>query len=105
MIEFSGHYKGITHLKKIQIITYFTTLSVYRYLFLFLFTVLSLQILNSKTLQDFHFPIRNEIATDEKGIIWLNMQDSLLLPRQAVKDYGSNGNYPDDFILFKLNMH
>ncbi|GIY55828.1 latrophilin Cirl [Caerostris darwini] len=67
---------------------------------------LSLQVLKTKNTNSLYFPTITEISSEAEGIYWLNIQDKIVLPLEAVEDYEKNGFYKVVFYVFnKLNDH
>ncbi|CAL1265128.1 unnamed protein product [Larinioides sclopetarius] len=65
---------------------------------------LSLQVIKSKNTKSLNFPTFAEISSEADGIYWLNVQDKLVLPQEAIEDYAKNGFYKVVFSVFnKLN--
>ncbi|GBN07744.1 hypothetical protein AVEN_1878-1, partial [Araneus ventricosus] len=52
---------------------------------------LSLQVIKSKNTKSLNFPTFAEISSEADGIYWLNVQDKLVLPQEAIEDYTKNG--------------
>ncbi|XP_035205399.1 adhesion G protein-coupled receptor L1-like, partial [Stegodyphus dumicola] len=62
--------------------------------------LLSLQVLKSKNAKTMFFPVFGEIASENEAMNWMNMQDRLIIPHQAIEDYAKNGMYKVVFTAF-----
>ncbi|XP_067124622.1 latrophilin Cirl-like isoform X2 [Centruroides vittatus] len=53
--------------------------------------LLSVQVLNTRSLKSVQFPILEEFKDDNASTAWIRMEDSLLLPAQALADMSRHG--------------
>ncbi|XP_055927340.1 latrophilin Cirl-like isoform X2 [Argiope bruennichi] len=61
---------------------------------------ISLQVIKSRNAKIFTFPIYEDIFLEADGIYWVNVQDKVVIPIEAIEDYAKNGFYKVVFSIF-----